>query len=136
MFLHIVSYNCFCFINQTRFEVTESSDEHAQSQYIFIGYMTIYKFYAYPDNLRPRLSQIFVLPPFRKCGHATQFLMTFYRDFIHVPNVLDITGKFCLCIDQYRSSSVRGSKSIYDHQTHEFRWIQYTLEAASIIQSQ
>ncbi|VDP20085.1 unnamed protein product [Echinostoma caproni] len=66
----------------------------AKPQYAFIGYMTVYKFYAYPANLRPRLSQVVILPPFRNMGHATELLHTFYRDFVHVPNVCDITGGY------------------------------------------
>ncbi|THD26028.1 Histone acetyltransferase type B catalytic subunit [Fasciola hepatica] len=62
-----------------------------EPQYAFLGYMTVYKFYAYPANLRPRLSQVVILPPFRNVGHATELLHAFYRDFIHVPNVCDIT---------------------------------------------
>ncbi|CAH8830303.1 unnamed protein product [Trichobilharzia szidati] len=61
-----------------------------KSKYAFIGYMTIYKFYAYPRNLRPRVSQILILPPFRNSGHATQLLETFYRDFVPMWNVIDI----------------------------------------------
>lgn len=60
-------------------------------KYAFIGYMTVYKFYAYPENLRPRVSQVLILPPFRNNGHATQLLQIFYRDFIPIPNVRDIT---------------------------------------------
>lgn len=64
-----------------------------EPQYAFLGYMTVYKFYAYPANLRPRLSQVLILPPFQGKGHATELLQAFYRDFIHVPNVCDITGE-------------------------------------------
>ncbi|CAH8444873.1 unnamed protein product [Schistosoma mattheei] len=59
-------------------------------KYGFIGYMTVYKFYAYPKNLRPRVSQVLILPPFRNNGHATQLLQTFYRDFVPMSNVIDI----------------------------------------------
>lgn len=56
--------------------------------------MTVYKFYAYPTNLRPRVSQVLVLPPFRNNGHATSLLNTFYRDFVPIPNVIDISGMY------------------------------------------
>ncbi|CAH8480837.1 unnamed protein product [Heterobilharzia americana] len=64
--------------------------EGGKSKYAFIGYMTVYKFYAYPKNLRPRVSQVLILPPFRNSGHATQLLKTFYRDFVPMSNVVDI----------------------------------------------
>ncbi|KAF5398216.1 Histone acetyltransferase type B catalytic subunit [Paragonimus heterotremus] len=74
----------------TLFEIIESSDS-AALKFAFVGYMTVYKFYAYPASIRPRLSQVLVLPPFRNSGHASELLMTFYHDFVHVPNVRDIT---------------------------------------------
>ncbi|KAF8564299.1 hypothetical protein P879_08566 [Paragonimus westermani] len=74
----------------TLFEIIESSGS-APPKFAFVGYMTVYKFYAYPASIRPRLSQVLVLPPFRNSGHASELLMTFYRDFVHVPNVRDIT---------------------------------------------
>ncbi|TGZ37481.1 hypothetical protein CRM22_011330 [Opisthorchis felineus] len=75
----------------TLFEVIDPQQDGEAPSYAFIGYMTIFKFYAYPANLRPRLSQVLILPPFRNNGHATELLQTFYRDFVHVPNVRDIT---------------------------------------------
>ncbi|GAA56184.1 histone acetyltransferase 1 [Clonorchis sinensis] len=77
----------------TLFEVIDPQQDGEAYLYAFIGYMTIFKFYAYPANLRPRLSQVLILPPFRNNGHASELLQTFYRDFVHVPNVRDITGK-------------------------------------------
>ncbi|CAL8078442.1 unnamed protein product [Calicophoron daubneyi] len=73
----------------TIFEVSDG--DGPEPQYAFIGYMTVYKFYAYPSSLRPRISQFLILPPYRMKGHGSELLTTFYRDFIHVPNVRDIT---------------------------------------------
>lgn len=64
--------------------------DNEKVKYAFIGYMTVYKFYAYPKNLRPRVSQVLILPPFRNNGHATQLMQTFYRDFVPMSNVIDI----------------------------------------------
>ncbi|VDP95545.1 unnamed protein product [Trichobilharzia regenti] len=77
----------------------ENVDQKAdgKSKYTFIGYMTIYKFYAYPRNLRPRVSQVLILPPFRNNGHATQLLETFYRDFVPMWDVIDIAGEVGVC---------------------------------------
>eukprot|EP00899_Mesostigma_viride_P015545 jgi/Mesvir1/23992/Mv10748-RA.2 len=38
------------------------------------GFCTVYHFYAYPDSTRMRLSQLLVLPPFRRRGHAWHLL--------------------------------------------------------------
>lgn len=59
--------------------------------YAFIGYMTIYNYYAYPDKIRPRISQILLLPPFQCHGHGTVLLDTFYRQSWLDNMILDIT---------------------------------------------
>lgn len=42
--------------------------------YAISGYTTIYLYYAYPDNVRPRISQMLVLPPFQKLGIGTKLI--------------------------------------------------------------
>ncbi|OON18654.1 hypothetical protein X801_05491 [Opisthorchis viverrini] len=91
-----------------RFEVIDPQQDGEAPSYAFIGYMTIFKFYAYPANLRPRLSQVLILPPFRNNGHASELLQTFYRDFVHIPNVRDITGKFTYVLLQVFLHDVMG----------------------------
>jgi len=47
-------------------------------RYCFAGLITIYEYYAYPDNVRPRLSQVLVLPPFQRAGHGAELLRAAY----------------------------------------------------------
>lgn len=42
--------------------------------YATVGYTTVYLYYAYPDNVRPRISQMLVLPPFQKIGIGTKLI--------------------------------------------------------------
>lgn len=42
--------------------------------YASVGYSTIYKYYAYPNNTRARLSQILILPPFQRLGIGTKMI--------------------------------------------------------------
>lgn len=42
--------------------------------YASVGYSTIYKYYAYPNNTRARLSQILILPPFQRLGIGTKLI--------------------------------------------------------------
>ncbi|KAK7495641.1 hypothetical protein BaRGS_00013088, partial [Batillaria attramentaria] len=56
-----------------------------------VGYMTVYKYYAYPEKIRPRLSQFLILPPFQRQGHGAHLLQTFYNDMMGRSEVLDIT---------------------------------------------
>lgn len=60
-------------------------------QYATVGYTTIYKYYAYPEHIRPRISQMLILPPFQKLGIGTKFIETIYQYFSHDENVIDIT---------------------------------------------
>lgn len=59
--------------------------------YATVGYSTIYMYYAYPHNLRPRISQLLVLPPFQGIGIGAQFIETVYNKFKGDPKVVDIT---------------------------------------------
>jgi histone acetyltransferase 1 len=52
----------------------------------------VYEYYAYPDNIRPRISQMLVLPPFQRIGLGAQLLDNIYRHYTRQPHVTDITG--------------------------------------------
>lgn len=56
------------------------------------GFCTIYKFFAYPDKIRARISQFIIFPPYRRCGVGVRFLRCVYK-IIHdtIPNLKDIT---------------------------------------------
>ena len=60
--------------------------------YAFAGYMTVYNYYAYPDKIRPRISQVLIIPPFQRQGHGAELLQAFYNDSHAQAKVLDITG--------------------------------------------
>ena len=59
--------------------------------YAIAGYMTVYRYYAYPERIRPRVSQVMILPPFQKQGHGAQLLQTFYNTCYSRSEVKDIT---------------------------------------------
>ncbi|CAG2169824.1 unnamed protein product [Oppiella nova] len=65
------------------------SDAH--NTYCFVGYATVYRYYAYPQRIRPRISQFLVLPPFQKCGLGTRLLHTIYDFYVTDTAVFDIT---------------------------------------------
>lgn len=56
-----------------------------------VGYTTIYMYYAYPQNIRPRISQMLVLPPFQGQGIGAQLIETVYDKFRNDSKVIDIT---------------------------------------------
>ncbi|EYC25895.1 hypothetical protein Y032_0011g1445 [Ancylostoma ceylanicum] len=61
--------------------------------YAFAGYASLYKFYAYPDRIRPRVAQIMLLPQFRKTGIGAKLLNAVYKDLCSMREVLDVTAE-------------------------------------------
>uniref|UniRef100_A0A2C9GV91 Histone acetyltransferase type B catalytic subunit n=1 Tax=Anopheles dirus TaxID=7168 RepID=A0A2C9GV91_9DIPT len=61
-------------------------------RYATVGYVSVYQYYSYPNKVRPRVSQILILPPFQKLGIATRLIKhTTYEYFRKKENVTDIT---------------------------------------------
>ncbi|XP_049886158.1 histone acetyltransferase type B catalytic subunit isoform X2 [Pectinophora gossypiella] len=76
----------------TFFTVYEKyQSEEGGWRYATAGYATVYRYYAYPHHIRPRVSQVLVLPPFRKMGVCAHLLQTIYSHFVTLPEVVDIT---------------------------------------------
>lgn len=70
------------------YERVKSSNNY---QYHFVGYSSVYRYYAYPDNIRPRISQVLVLPPFQRKNVGFNLLKTINNYYISVPKAIDIT---------------------------------------------
>ncbi|KAL7060793.1 hypothetical protein AAHC03_09409 [Spirometra sp. Aus1] len=68
-----------------------TSHSSPEKRYALVGFLTVYAFYAFPEHVRPRVSQALILPPFRGMGHATRLLESVYDDFVPLPKVIDIT---------------------------------------------
>jgi histone acetyltransferase 1 len=43
--------------------------------YAFVGFCTVYDFYAFPTGTRKRISQFFIVPPFQRKGHGRKFML-------------------------------------------------------------
>lgn len=71
----------------------EKFEENGETRYAVAGYSTVYQYYAYPANIRPRISQMLVLPPFRKLGLGAELLQTVQRHYWENAKVKDITGE-------------------------------------------
>lgn len=57
-----------------------------------IGFCTVYNFFSYPDKIRPRISQFFILPPHQKCGIGKKLLLAVYQHFRQQNNIKEFTG--------------------------------------------
>lgn len=73
------------------FILFEKRKQAGETFFSLVGYMTVYRYYAYPDKIRPRISQMLILPPFKRQGHGAQMLQTVDKFYIKDPQVLDIT---------------------------------------------
>lgn len=56
-----------------------------------VGFATIYKFFHYPDKVRARISQFFVIPPCQGAGIGSHLLKNVYLTLRNLHNVVDIT---------------------------------------------
>lgn len=78
------------------------TNENGTSCYSPVGYVTIYEYFAYPDKIRPRISQFLILPPFQKKGLSTKLLNSVYKYYATKSNIIDITGMLYLILISYR----------------------------------
>lgn len=87
-----------CFMIFEKFNPSNSEDSEATSvstedRYYFAGYATVYRYYAYPDRTRPRVSQMLMLPPYRRNGLGTTVLQSIYDFYKKQPATLDMTAE-------------------------------------------
>ncbi|XP_014663140.1 PREDICTED: histone acetyltransferase type B catalytic subunit-like [Priapulus caudatus] len=69
----------------------ERYQQDGRPRHAVVGYITVYNYYAYPQRLRPCVSQMLVLPPHQQQGHGTRLLRAVYADLASRADVLDIT---------------------------------------------
>ncbi|CAB3383957.1 Hypothetical predicted protein [Cloeon dipterum] len=60
------------------------------TRYAFVGFVSTYEFYCYPDNIRPRISQMLILPPFQKAGLGVELLSSTHDFYRGISKVTDI----------------------------------------------
>lgn len=65
--------------------------ENGKQCFPFVGYTTVYRYYAYPLNVRPRISQMLVLPCYQKRGLGSKLLETINEWYINDKDVMDVT---------------------------------------------
>ena len=66
-------------------------ERQGERDYYFAGYATVYRYYAYPANTRPRISQVLILPPFQRRNLGVQLLSAMYAHYRAQSGVIDIT---------------------------------------------
>lgn len=79
--------------NPSRNEDPGATSVTTEDRYFFAGYATVYRYYAYPDKARPRVSQMLLLPPYRRNHLGTTLLQCIYDHYKKQPSTLDITAE-------------------------------------------
>ncbi|WVF66901.1 histone acetyltransferase type B catalytic subunit [Kwoniella sp. CBS 6097] len=59
--------------------------------YHFVGYVSVYPFWCYPDQVRLRLSQFVILPPYQQQGHGSKLYSTLFSNMLSRPEVAELT---------------------------------------------
>ena len=65
--------------------------QDGNTKYALAGYTTVYEYYAYPANKRPRISQMLVLPSFQRMGVGTKTLNIITEFYLSRSDIVDIT---------------------------------------------
>lgn len=102
-----------------------------------LGYSTIYRYYAHPFKLRPRISQFLILQPWQRQGLGVQLLETINDDLRLDPDVLDIVVEdpseafmymrdyvdcmACRSLKVFSKEALKEAKSFGDDMEHEAR---------------
>jgi len=92
-YIDAASYIDFDDANWRFFVVYErfKDPDGGEARYAFAGYTTVYQYYAYPANIRPRVSQMLVLPPFQRRGLGAKMLDVVQQYYWGNEKVIDIT---------------------------------------------
>ncbi|WVR03957.1 histone acetyltransferase type B catalytic subunit [Kwoniella sp. DSM 27419] len=74
----------------TLFERRKRPDSDLHT-YHFVGYVSVYPFWCYPDQVRLRLSQFVILPPYQHQGHGSKLYSTLFANMLSRPEVAELT---------------------------------------------
>ncbi|POY70240.1 putative Histone acetyltransferase [Rhodotorula taiwanensis] len=73
----------------TLFERRKKGDEVS---YHFVGYVSFYSFFCWPDTKRLRLAQFVILPLYHKRGHGSALYTLCYRNILSRPEISELTA--------------------------------------------
>lgn len=86
-------WDFFMMFEKTNPSKNDTSAVSTEDRFYFVGYATVYRYYAYPDRTRPRVSQMLLLPSYRRNGLGTALLQSIYDFYKKQPATLDITAE-------------------------------------------
>ncbi|KAG0337426.1 histone acetyltransferase 1 [Podila horticola] len=71
--------------------VFEKVIDNGNQTYNLVGYCTMYPYFCYPDQIRMRISQFLVLPPYQQQGHGNKLYASLYNEFCSRKEIREMT---------------------------------------------
>ncbi|KAF9975599.1 histone acetyltransferase 1 [Actinomortierella ambigua] len=68
----------------------EKESKGGQMSYNFVGYTTMYPYYCYPDQIRMRISQFLIMPPYQQQGHGSRMYQELYQSFLRQKDIREM----------------------------------------------
>jgi histone acetyltransferase 1 len=96
MLVYFIETSCFVDVEDPQwcyYLLYEKRSQGGQYRYITIGYLSVYKYYAYPDKIRSRISQVMTFPKYTNKGHGAQMVECVFRDACQNSQVIDVTAE-------------------------------------------
>jgi len=73
------------------FEKRKRKNSPNVATYHFIGYSSLYPFYCFPEQVRLRLSQFVILPPYQHQGHGSALYTAIYQLVLARQDIAELT---------------------------------------------
>lgn len=71
------------------FLLFEKKFVNGSERYFISGLVSVCMFWTYPDKVRPRISQVLILPPYRRRGLGAPLLQAVYDRYLPMDKVVD-----------------------------------------------
>jgi len=110
---------------------------NGKPMHYIVGYATVYRYYAHPFKLRPRISQFLILQPWQRKGLGVKLLTAINEDLRRDPDVLDIVVEdpseafvllrdyvdclACRSLKTFSKESILAADKLSDEMEHQAR---------------
>lgn len=102
-------------------------NSEGKTMYATVGYTTVFLYYAYPQHIRPRISQMLVLPPFQKLGIGSKMIQVSATVETVESNKIRITRSFQAIYNRFQFDEKVVDITVED-PSDEFRRIRNVID--------
>ncbi|PVU92644.1 hypothetical protein BB561_003707 [Smittium simulii] len=75
----------------TFYTLYKKADYCGKNVYSFVGFCSVYNYFHWPDNIRARISQFLVLPPYQQSGHGSKLYNFIRQSILSNTLIVDLT---------------------------------------------